>query len=65
MAFQFASTNLVPELGVILWVLMGWQFTFAEFVGGPIMCRRDGGGAVAVQPRPCGIAELSRHQTAP
>jgi uncharacterized protein len=37
MAFQFASTNLVLELGVILWVLIGWQFTLAEFVGGPIM----------------------------
>jgi uncharacterized protein len=37
MAFQFASTNLVLELGIILWVLMGWQFTAAEFVGGPIM----------------------------
>ena len=37
MSFQFASTNLVLELGVILWVLMGWQFTLAEFVGGPIM----------------------------
>ena len=37
MAFQFASTNLVLELGVILWVLMGWQFTLAEFVGGPVM----------------------------
>jgi uncharacterized membrane protein YraQ (UPF0718 family) len=37
MAFQFASTNLVLELGIILWVLMGWQFTAAEWVGGPIM----------------------------
>lgn len=37
MAFQFASTNLVVELGIILWVLIGWQFTAAEFVGGPIM----------------------------
>ena len=37
MAFQFASTNLVLELGIILWVLMGWQFTGAEFIGGPIM----------------------------
>jgi uncharacterized protein len=37
MAFQFASTNLVLELGVILAVLIGWQFTAAEFVGGPIM----------------------------
>jgi uncharacterized membrane protein YraQ (UPF0718 family) len=37
MAFQFASTNLVIELGIILALLMGWQFTLAEFVGGPIM----------------------------
>lgn len=36
-AFQFASTNLVLELGIILWVLIGWQFTLAEFIGGPIM----------------------------
>src|SRR5260370_33329905 len=37
MAFELASTNLVAELGIILAVLMGWQFTLAEFVGGPIM----------------------------
>jgi uncharacterized membrane protein YraQ (UPF0718 family) len=37
MAFQFASTNLVIELGVIMAVLLGWQFTLAEFVGGPLM----------------------------
>jgi len=37
MAFEFASTNLVVELGVILAVLLGWQFTLAEFVGGPLM----------------------------
>src|SRR6478672_6691401 len=37
MAFEFASTNLVVELGVILAVLMGWQFTLAEFIGGPVM----------------------------
>jgi hypothetical protein len=37
MAFQFASTNLVIELGLILALLLGWQFTAAEFVGGPIM----------------------------
>ena len=37
MAFQIASTNLVIELGLILALLMGWQFTLAEFVGGPIM----------------------------
>ncbi len=37
MALEFASTNLVIELGVILAVLIGWQFTAAEFVGGPLM----------------------------
>ncbi|MFD8306314.1 permease [Streptomyces sp. NPDC059690] len=37
MAFEIASTNLVVELGVILALLMGWQFTLAEFTGGPIM----------------------------
>src|SRR5204862_1850162 len=37
MGFEFASTNLVIELGIILWLLMGWQFTLAEFIGGPIM----------------------------
>ena len=37
MAFEFASTNLVIELGVILALLMGWQFTVAEFAGGPVM----------------------------
>src|SRR5438270_34534 len=37
MVFMFASTNLVIELGVVLIILMGWQFAAAEFVGGPIM----------------------------
>lgn len=37
MAFEIASTNLVIELGVILALLMGWQFTLAEFIGGPII----------------------------
>jgi uncharacterized membrane protein YraQ (UPF0718 family) len=37
MAFEFASTNLVIELGIILWLLMGWQFMVAEFVGGILM----------------------------
>ena len=37
MVFEFASTNLVIELGIVLWLLMGWEFTVAEFVGGPIM----------------------------
>jgi uncharacterized membrane protein YraQ (UPF0718 family)/YHS domain-containing protein len=37
MVFMFASTNLVLELGIVLVVLMGWQFAAAEFVGGGIM----------------------------
>jgi uncharacterized membrane protein YraQ (UPF0718 family) len=37
LAFEIASTNLVVELGVILALLLGWQFTAAEFIGGPIM----------------------------
>ncbi len=37
LAFQFASTNLVVELGIVIWVLLGWQFTLAEFVGGLIL----------------------------
>ena len=52
MTFQFASTNLVFELGLVLWLLLGWQFTLAEFVGGIVLivlmwsalsrsCRRD------------------------
>ncbi|MDQ1725086.1 MAG: uncharacterized protein QOG52_2114, partial [Frankiaceae bacterium] len=36
-AFMFASTNLVVELGVVLWLLIGWQFAAAEFVGGALM----------------------------
>jgi uncharacterized membrane protein YraQ (UPF0718 family) len=36
-AFQFASTNLVLELGILLAVILGWQFTLAEFTGGPLM----------------------------
>ncbi len=37
LAFQFASTNLVWELGLVLWVLIGWQFTLAEYLGGFVM----------------------------
>src|SRR5438046_9445828 len=37
MAFEFASTNLVTELGIIIALLLGWQFTLGEFVGGPLM----------------------------
>src|SRR2546429_1325699 len=37
MAFEFASTNLVIELGIIMWLLLGWQFVLGEFIGGPLM----------------------------
>ncbi len=37
LAFQLASTNLVWELGLVLWVLIGWQFTVAEYLGGLVM----------------------------
>lgn len=37
MAFEIASTNLVIEIGVIMFILLGWQFTLAGFIGGPLM----------------------------
>jgi uncharacterized membrane protein YraQ (UPF0718 family)/YHS domain-containing protein len=37
LAFQFASTNLVVELGIVIWVLLGWQLTLAELVGGLVL----------------------------
>jgi len=37
LAFQFASTNLVVELGAVMWILIGWQFTLAEFIGGLVL----------------------------
>jgi uncharacterized membrane protein YraQ (UPF0718 family) len=37
LAFLFASTNLVLELGIILWLLLGWQFTAAEWIGGLVL----------------------------
>src|ERR1041384_559256 len=37
MAFQFASTNLVFELGIVLWLFLGWRFTVAELVGGLVL----------------------------
>jgi uncharacterized protein len=37
LAFQFASTNLVVELGIVMWVLLGWQFTLAELIGGIVL----------------------------
>src|SRR5437763_382748 len=37
MAFQFASTNLVFELGIVTWIFLGWHFTVAELVGGIVL----------------------------
>jgi uncharacterized protein len=37
MVFEFAATNLVVELGIVMAILLGWEFTLAEFVGGPLM----------------------------
>jgi hypothetical protein len=37
LAFLFASTNLVLELGIVLWLLLGWQFTAAEWIGGIVL----------------------------
>ena len=37
MAFEIASTNLIIELGIVMAVLLGWRFTLAEFIGGPLM----------------------------
>src|SRR4030088_3314919 len=37
MIFEFASTNLVFELGLVLLILLGWQFVAAEFAGGLLM----------------------------
>jgi YHS domain-containing protein/uncharacterized membrane protein YraQ (UPF0718 family) len=52
MVFMVASTNLVVELGLVLLVLLGWQFMAAEFVGGPIMIvlLALGGGLVLTAP---------------
>jgi uncharacterized protein len=36
-SFQFASTNLVFELGIVIWIFLGWEFTLAEFVGGLVL----------------------------
>src|SRR5579875_21826 len=36
-AFEIASTNLVLELGIVMALLLGWQFVLGEFVGGPLM----------------------------
>ena len=54
MVFMFASTNLVIELGIVLWLLIGWQFAVAEFVGGAAMIAL----LTILVPRVISIAEL-------
>src|ERR1700694_3361261 len=44
LAFLFSSTNLVLELGIILWLLLGWQFTAAEWIGGVVLIAVLAGG---------------------
>jgi uncharacterized protein len=44
MAFQFASTNLVFEIGIVMWIFIGWEFTLAEFVGGIFLIALMWGG---------------------
>src|SRR5207302_1522486 len=53
LAFQFASTNIVWELGLVLWVLIGWQFTLAEYVGGLVM-----GPLIAVLSFVCSVGNV-------
>jgi uncharacterized membrane protein YraQ (UPF0718 family)/YHS domain-containing protein len=64
MVFMFASTNLVFELGIVLWLLIGWEFAVAEFVGGFVMIVV----LTVVLPRVVDVAELdaarARLQTA-
>jgi len=58
MIFMFASTNLVIELGIVLWILIGWQFALAEFIGGAVMILL----LWAILPRiiPAGLASKAR-----
>jgi uncharacterized membrane protein YraQ (UPF0718 family) len=51
MAFQFASTNLVFEIGIVIWIFIGWQFTAAEFAGGLILIVLVWLAIVALVPR--------------
>ncbi|GGM38162.1 membrane protein [Paraliobacillus quinghaiensis] len=37
LAFLFASTNLVIELGILIYVFLGWQYVIAEIIGGIIL----------------------------
>ncbi len=62
LVFMVASTNLVIELGIVILVLLGWQFMAAEFIGGPIMILvvALGGGLVFAKP----LVESARRRLA-
>src|SRR6266446_2647244 len=59
LAFLFASTNLVIELGIILYLLMGWQFTAAEWIGGVVLIAVMTG--LVRLTYPARLAEEARH----
>ena len=62
LAFLIASTNLVVELGVVLWLLMGWQFTAAEWMGGLVLIGIM--WALVRLTYPAGLAEEARAHAA-
>jgi len=37
LAFMFASTNLIVELGLMILILLGWEFLLAELLGGLVL----------------------------
>ncbi len=68
MIFMIASTNLVVELGIVIWLLLGWQFAAAEFIGGAIMIALLGLVLPRVIPRRWtdeARCSLTRQQTTP
>ncbi|WP_375480814.1 permease [uncultured Jatrophihabitans sp.] len=62
LVFMIASTNLVVELGAVLWLLIGWQFALAEFVGGAVMIALL--GLVAPRVLPSRLVEAARERLA-
>ena len=63
LAFVLASTNLVIELGVVLYLLMGWQFMAGEWVGGVVMIVVM--AAIVGVTYPARLVEAARHHPEP
>jgi uncharacterized membrane protein YraQ (UPF0718 family) len=63
LAFLFASTNLVAELGIVLWLLIGWQFTAGEWLGGVVLIAIMGG--LLRLTYPARLVEAARRHTEP